>query len=174
MKMVKVVPLSGFAPFGQLIALGELIREPLGVLTRAHVAPHDAERHRANEAADRQRLLTATPPGYSKVWTASDTTAVRFALAMRALALVEQRCIHISWPPLATHQTFVSLATRSATCRRAPCIAAAVMYWRDDGLCEGCDRKTDVFVTSIVPTGGMMLTIELCEPCNALMHVGVA
>jgi len=173
MKMVKVVPLSGFPPFGQLIALGELIREPLGVLTRAHGDPHDAERHRANQAADEQRLLTRTPPGYSRVWTASDTTAVRFALAMRALALVEQRCIHISWPPMPSDQTFVKLATRSATCRRAPCIEAAFKYWRDDGLCEGCDRKTDVFVASIVPTGGMILTIELCEPCNALMHVGV-
>ncbi len=80
---------------------------------------------------------------------------------------VEARCAHVVWPPEPTSaHVAVLLTTRTATCGRDACTAAAFRRHHDDGRCELCERATDTFTPYIVPIGPCVVKLELCGACS--------
>jgi hypothetical protein len=102
-----------------------------------------------------------------------DGVAVRLGIVKAMMRGVDARCPHVEWPPLATGDPIlVFLSGRVAVCGRGECGSAAMSRAGDDGRCEMCDRETAHFTSNAIPLGRLMVSIEVCGECNALLQAG--
>ncbi len=126
-------------------------------------------------AAQREVLerIARDAPEPVHVFTQTDVTRGRAAVLGAAIAAeraIEARCEHVPWPPDTPDgaQIAVCVQARAATCGRPACMAALEARMHDDGRCELCERKTARFTPVVMPIGGVVIALELCDDCASL------
>lgn len=99
--------------------------------------------------------------------------ALHSALILWAFKQVKFRCHHLSWPlePDVKGIPFIlNTTTQTVVCTTTNCINRTAKFWEDNGLCEGCEKKVEEFIPTMMTQGPMILTSELCQDCHNLLR----